>query len=197
MKDLWQPVHLKQEIRFWMKDLWKLCIWSKLQNVWVTLESRGWTTSEWVVQFEKKQSVKRFLKMHSGLNWFSQDCKRQNLVLEQFQIVSRTALYISSTTAESFSTNQQRPTFGLWLTSSLTSSARKSQRVPWAAACGRANKNGSIRRRASWRSCSCCMVWAGLRCSEFLRSWASQPCCQATLSVTKDIWIWNTLAARY
>jgi len=109
----------------------------------------------------------------------------------------RTALHISASAAESFSTKQQRHSFSHRLKSSLTSSTRKSQRVPWASTCGRANENGSIRRKASWRSRSCCMVWAGLRCSEFVRSWASQPCCQATLSVTKDIWIENTLAARY
>ena len=177
-----KTVHLKQANRRAYESRWKAGV-EQHQSGWFSLK--------------KKQSVKGFLKMHSGLNWFSQDCKRQNLVLEQFQVISRTALYISATTAASFSTNQQRPTFGLWLTSSLTSSARKSQRVPWAATCGRANKNGSIRRGASWRSCSCCMVWAGLRCSEFVRSWASQPCCQATLSVTKDILIENTLAARY
>jgi len=93
-----KTVHLKQANRRAYESRWKAGV-EQHQSGWFSLK--------------KKQSVKGFLKMHSGLNWFSQDCKRQNLVLEQFQVISRTALYISATTAASFSTNQQRPTFGL------------------------------------------------------------------------------------
>jgi len=112
-----QQLKVPLESRGWAKPefslkktiCWKiyenLGIWSKVQRLWVPLKSMGVSNIRVEVSVWKKQSVERFTKMLSGLNWFSQDFKRQNLASEEFQIISRTALYISAITAASFSTN--------------------------------------------------------------------------------------------